>query len=210
MKPRPDGRPRTRRQTRALLRVLALVSAGVFGLVMACGNGGDEPLLDLDPPTPDGSATTTTTSTATGTSRSGDAGASDTGAACPTVDQLLVSYGLAATCAPCIDTACATALAQCNTSCTCPDAIVGFVECVSLGANESTCAGVASTQTTPTLVLDFFMCGSSCESQCHLADPDAGSDAGGSDAGDAGDAAAAVDSGDAGAPDAADAGHDGG
>ncbi len=210
MIPRRPERPRTQRQTRMLLRVLGLVSGGVAGLVMACGSGGDEPLLDLDPPVPDGSMTTiaTPTGTATGTAPVGDSGAGDSEPGCQTVDQLLGSYGLASTCAPCIDTACATALTQCNASCTCPDAIVGFVECVSLGANESTCADVASMQTTPSLVLDFFMCGSSCESQCHLAD--GGADDGGSDAGDAGDAAGARDSGGDDAPDAADASHDGG
>jgi hypothetical protein len=169
-----------------LLRLLLLVTCTVLVASVACGSAGDEPgLLGLDPTPPDAAASSTATATATATASAvTDSGPTDSGPGCPTLDILLVTYGLAPACGPCIDNACASVLATCNAKCSCPTAAVGFVQCISLGASASTCAAVAGAETDPAIVLGLAMCSPVCQSQCHLLD--------GGDDGDAGDSGASA------------------
>ncbi len=158
-------------------------------LAVACGNSGEEPgLLGLNTGIPDASTTATATATATTTSKpvTTDSGTVDSGPACPTVDSLLGSYGLASTCGPCIDTSCTPVLDACNADCSCPTAAVGYVQCISLGANSATCSAVAVQATNAQTVYAVLECTQICQDECHQAG-DAGDD---DDSGDGGDAGA--------------------
>ncbi len=114
-----------------------------------------------------------------------DSGTVDSGPACPTVDGLLGSYGLASTCGPLHrHLVRAGARHECNADCSCPTAAVGYVQCISLGANTATCSAVAVQATNAQTVYAVLACTQICKDECHQAG-DAGGDAGG-DVGDAG------------------------
>lgn len=159
-------------------------------LAVACGGNGGEPGLlgDDDTETLDAASTATATATTSSPPVVTDSSVADTGPACPTVDSLLAGYGLASTCGPCIDSQCTSVLSTCDSDCSCPTAAVGYVQCISLGANSSTCASVASQATNPQTVLAVLQCTTICQDECHQAG-DAGDGGGGDAASDASQAA---------------------